>query len=60
MKVRIFKPHTHAGTRYAPDSDEGLVIELPDDAAAFVIEHADAKPADELPAAKNKPAANDA
>jgi hypothetical protein len=27
MKVRIFKPHTHAGTRYLPGPD-GLVIDV--------------------------------
>jgi hypothetical protein len=38
MKVRIFKPHTHAGTRYLPGPD-GLVIDVPADAAAFLRTH---------------------
>jgi len=36
MKVRIFKPHTHAGVRHEP-GPEGLVIDLPRDAADYAI-----------------------
>jgi hypothetical protein len=36
MKVRIFKPHTHAGVRHVP-GPEGLVIELPREAAEYAI-----------------------
>lgn len=36
MKVRIYKPHTHAGVRHVP-GPEGLVIELPRDAAEYAI-----------------------
>ena len=36
MKVRIFKPHTHAGVRHVP-GPEGLVIDLPREAAAYAI-----------------------
>jgi hypothetical protein len=36
MKVRIFKPHTHAGTPYVPGPD-GLDIDVPADAARWLV-----------------------
>lgn len=42
MNVRIFKPHTHAGTHYEP-GPEGLVIEVPADAADWLEQHAGAE-----------------
>jgi hypothetical protein len=41
MKVRIFKPHTHAGTHYVP-GPEGLDIEVPADAVRWLVQHAGA------------------
>jgi hypothetical protein len=41
MKVRIFKPHTHAGTHHVP-GPEGLDIEVPADAARWLVQHAGA------------------
>jgi hypothetical protein len=41
MKVRIFKPHTHAGTPYVPGPD-GLDIDVPADAARWLVQHAGA------------------
>jgi hypothetical protein len=41
MKVRIFKPHTHSGTHYVPGPD-GLDIEVPADAAQWLVLHAGA------------------
>lgn len=35
MKVRIHKPHTHAGTQYHPGPD-GLVLDLPEQAVAYI------------------------
>lgn len=42
MKVRIFKPHTHAGTHHVPPP-EGLVIEVPVDAGRWLIDNAGAQ-----------------
>jgi hypothetical protein len=60
MKVRIFKPHTHGDTTYTPENDDGMVIDLPEDAAAYVIEHAGAKAEGEASKASKQPADNDA
>lgn len=35
MKVRIYKPHTHAGKRYTPDAD-GIEIEVSKADAAYL------------------------
>lgn len=40
MKVRIYKPHTHAGTKHVPGPD-GLEIDLPEHDAKWLKEHTD-------------------
>jgi hypothetical protein len=41
MKVRIFKPHTHGTTQYLP-GPEGMDIDVPADAAQWLVLHAGA------------------
>jgi hypothetical protein len=41
MKIRIFRPHTHAGRHYVP-GPEGLDIDVPTDAAKWLVQHAGA------------------
>lgn len=52
MKVRIYKPHTHAGTRHEPGPD-GLEIDIPDHDAKWLKEHTDVckKPEQPVPTA---------
>lgn len=35
MKVTLYQPHTHAGTRYVP-GPKGLQVDLPADAVAWL------------------------
>lgn len=51
MKVRIYKPHTHAGVRYEP-GPEGLEIDIPAHDVEYLNKHTDVckKPASEKPA----------
>jgi hypothetical protein len=51
MKVRIFKPHTHGHMQYVP-GPEGMDIDVPADAARWLVQHAGA-------AHVAEPAAND-
>lgn len=54
MKVRIYKPHTHAGKRYTP-GPEGLDIEMEPHSAEWLKKHTDVcKPP--APAVEQKPA----
>lgn len=38
MKVRIYKPHTHAGKRYAPGPD-GIDLDVSPRAAEYLAKH---------------------
>ncbi len=46
MKIKLLKPHEHAGREYAP----GDVIEIPKDSAEWLIAKGVAEPAEEKPA----------
>lgn len=51
MKVRIYKPHTHAGVRYEP-GPEGLEIDIPAHDVEFLNKHTDVskRPGSDKPA----------
>lgn len=55
VKVRIFKPHTHAGVKHVP-GPEGKEIEVPEHDAAWLREQGVLDRPGTKPAADAKPA----